>query len=62
MLREDGKLLLCGYNFHGAFGTNDKMDRVNFTKFIEDVADISAISYHSLPLKKDDSLWKRIFY
>ena len=60
MLKNDGTLWSCGYNYNGQLGLGDNDDRYTFTEIATNANDIKSIccgSHHTLILKNDGSLW-----
>ena len=60
MLKNDGTLWSCGYNYNGQLGLGDSDDRYTFTEIATNANDIKSIccgSHHTLILKNDGSLW-----
>ena len=60
MLKNDGTLWGCGYNYNGQLGLGDSDDRYTFTEITTNANNIKSIccgSHHTLILKNDGSLW-----
>ena len=60
MLKNDGTLWSCGYNYNGQLGLGDSDDRYTFTEITTNANNIKSIccgSHHTLILKNDGSLW-----
>ena len=59
VIKNDGTLWACGYNYYGELGLGDKSRRTTFTQVpdVTDVKQVTASQYHTLILKNDGSVW-----
>ena len=61
ILKNDGSVWSCGYNYYGQLGLNDFDNRTTFTQVTtninNDVKFVACGAYHSFILKNDDSVW-----
>ena len=60
ILKNDGTLWGCGYNYYGGLGLGDTTDRTTFTQVTTNTDDIKSVycgGDHTLILKNDGTLW-----
>ena len=61
ILKKDGSLWGCGYNYYGSLGINESSEKLVFIKITtninNDVKEIYCGGYHSVILKKNNSIW-----
>ena len=60
MLKNDGTLWSCGYNYNGQLGLGDYNIRSTFTQVTTNANDIKSVycgEYHTFILKNDGTLW-----
>lgn len=57
ILKTDGTLWGCGYNYYGQLGTGDNTDRTKFVQIATDVAQVACGYYHTLIRKNDSTVW-----
>ena len=57
VIKEDGSLWMCGYNWYGQLGDGTDSPRVDFVNVMKNVKQVSAGSSHTAVIKNDGSLW-----
>ena len=57
ILKNDGSLWGCGYNYYGQLGLGDTTDRSSFTQVTNDVKQIACGDSYTIILKTDGSVW-----
>ena len=57
ILKNDGSVWCCGYNFSGELGLGDNTKITTFTQVTNDVKQVACGDYHTFILKNDGSVW-----
>jgi alpha-tubulin suppressor-like RCC1 family protein len=57
ILKNDGSLWACGYNYYGQLGLGDADNRLSFNQVTDDVKQVACGYDHTVIIKNDGSLW-----
>ncbi len=58
MLKENGELYMCGYNYNGSLGTGDTVDRTKFEKVAENVKDVKLYANRYSYIDENGNVYK----